>query len=73
MKKPYKISVKQVRLCCTLVSHVFPLFVVIGPERLAEAFSYVEKHQLYNTALSIWKGTGNYNACAISTLHNNLI
>ncbi|KAI0090814.1 pol II transcription elongation factor [Irpex rosettiformis] len=33
-----------------------------GPERLEEAFAYTEKHQLYDTALSIWKGTEHYNA-----------
>ncbi|KAI0686278.1 Elongator complex protein 1 [Cytidiella melzeri] len=32
-----------------------------GSDRLEEAFSYVEKHQLYEPALSIWKGSEHYN------------
>lgn len=41
----------------------FSVLIFIGPERLTEAFSYVEKHQLYSAALSIWKGTEHYNVC----------
>lgn len=32
----------------------------IGPERFEEALAYIEKHQLYDNALSIWKGTEQY-------------
>jgi hypothetical protein len=31
-----------------------------GPDRFDEAMAYVEKHRLYNLALSIWEGTENY-------------
>ena len=31
-----------------------------GPDRFGEAMAYVEKHRLYNLALSIWEGTGDY-------------
>ncbi|KAJ8489069.1 hypothetical protein ONZ51_g3188 [Trametes cubensis] len=33
-----------------------------GPERFDEAMEYVEKHQLYDHALSIWRGTDKYEA-----------
>ncbi|KAF9647728.1 Elongator complex protein 1 [Thelephora ganbajun] len=31
-----------------------------GPDRFGEATAYVEKHRLYDLALSIWEGTENY-------------
>ncbi|CAL1711610.1 unnamed protein product [Somion occarium] len=31
-----------------------------GPERFDEAMSYVEKHQLYDAALTIWRDTDHY-------------
>ena len=31
-----------------------------GTDRFDEAMGYVEKHRLYNLALSIWEGTENY-------------
>jgi len=31
-----------------------------GPDRFDEAMVYVEKHRLYNLALSIWERTENY-------------
>ncbi|TFK88053.1 IkappaB kinase complex IKAP component [Polyporus arcularius HHB13444] len=33
-----------------------------GPERFDEALAYVEKHSLYEHALSIWRGTDKYEA-----------
>ncbi|KAI0629477.1 IkappaB kinase complex IKAP component [Trametes polyzona] len=33
-----------------------------GPERFDEAMAYVEKHRLYDHALSIWRGTDKYEA-----------
>ncbi|TRM68918.1 IKI3 family-domain-containing protein [Schizophyllum amplum] len=33
-----------------------------GPERFDEAVAYVERYQLYDDALRIWKGTEHYNA-----------
>ncbi|KDQ56269.1 hypothetical protein JAAARDRAFT_36447 [Jaapia argillacea MUCL 33604] len=33
-----------------------------GPERFEEAMTYVEKHRLYQLALSLWKGTERYEA-----------
>ncbi|RPD57919.1 IkappaB kinase complex IKAP component [Lentinus tigrinus ALCF2SS1-6] len=33
-----------------------------GPERFDEALAYVEKHHLYDHALSIWRGTDKYEA-----------
>ncbi|KAL1945489.1 hypothetical protein VTO73DRAFT_2340 [Trametes versicolor] len=33
-----------------------------GPERFEEAMTYVEKHQLYDHALSIWRDTDKYQA-----------
>ena len=32
-----------------------------GPERFDEAITYVERYQLYDDALRIWKGTDRYN------------
>ena len=33
---------------------------VIGPERFDEAMSYVEKHRLYDHALSLWRESDKY-------------
>ncbi|KZT69682.1 IkappaB kinase complex, IKAP component [Daedalea quercina L-15889] len=33
-----------------------------GPERFDEAMTYVEKHQLYDAALAIWRSTAQYKA-----------
>lgn len=34
-----------------------------GAERFAEAVAYVEKYQLYDSALEIWKDTPQYEVC----------
>lgn len=34
--------------------------IVSGPDRFEEAMAYVEKHQLYDHALSIWRDTDKY-------------
>ena len=41
-----------------------------GPERFDEAMAYVEQHQLYDAALSIWKSTDQYN---VSTCNHPLV
>lgn len=38
----------------------------IGPERFDEAIEYVEKHQLYDHALSIWRKTDHYEVSSFS-------
>lgn len=32
----------------------------VGAERFEEALAYIEKHQLYDDALDIWRGTEKY-------------
>lgn len=53
-------------LAITVDAHKSPA----GNDRLQEAFAYVEKHQLYDAALSIWKGTAHYN---VSNSHTSFI
>lgn len=36
------------------------LTVFSGPDRFDEAMAYVEKHRLYDLALSVWEGTEDY-------------
>lgn len=36
-----------------------------GSERFEEAVDYIEKHQLYDTALDIWKNTDRYEVCLV--------
>lgn len=38
----------------------------IGEDRFDEAMSYVEKHRLYDAALSIWKATDKYDVRMLS-------
>ena len=37
-----------------------------GPQRFGEAMAYVEKHRLYDTALSIWRGSEQYEVSTLS-------
>ena len=36
-----------------------------GPDRFDEAMAYVEKHRLYDLALSIWEGTEDYKVSSV--------
>ena len=44
----------------TALSFHLVLMDRVGLERFDEAMEYVEKHQLYDHALSIWRGTDKY-------------
>jgi elongator complex protein 1 len=39
----------------------------LGPDRFDEAMVYVEKHRLYDLALSIWEGRENYQVFSVSS------
>ena len=46
------------------------LFLVrVGSERFEEAVNYIEKHQLYDTALDVWKGSDRYEVCLVCSYH----
>ncbi len=43
--------------------------IVPGSERFEEAMAYVEKHQLYDHALSIWRNTDKYQVGYLGLSH----
>lgn len=46
------------------------LFLVrVGSERFEEAVDYIEKHQLYDTALDVWKGSDRYEVCLVCSYY----
>jgi len=46
------------------------LFMVrVGSERFEEAVDYIEKHQLYDTALDVWRGSDRYEVCLICSYY----
>jgi len=46
------------------------LFLVwVGSGRFEEAVDYIEKHQLYDTALDVWKGSDRYEVCLVCSHH----
>lgn len=69
--KRYESALKNLGLAgrrCVQFEFYFP-DAALGDDHFDEAIAYIERHQLYEIALSIWKGTERQNVSTFLYFH----